>query len=114
MHYFSISGGPSEEPTKSASKHIMPNLCFCIQCDMQVTQCVLLHPGGETSTHYFSCSGRPSVDLTKNVDAIFFALFSINDDLVFLHLGRSVGDVLRPIVSEAQNVDELFFMIGWS
>jgi hypothetical protein len=28
MHYFSCSGGTGTDSTKSASRHIMPNLCF--------------------------------------------------------------------------------------
>jgi hypothetical protein len=27
-HYFSFSGRPGADPTKSASEHITPNLCF--------------------------------------------------------------------------------------
>jgi hypothetical protein len=29
-HYFSCSGGPGAVSRKSATGHVMPNLCFCI------------------------------------------------------------------------------------
>jgi hypothetical protein len=37
LHCFSSSGGPGAEPTKNTLWHIMPNLYFCIQCDLWVT-----------------------------------------------------------------------------
>jgi hypothetical protein len=34
---FSCSGGMSKDSTKNVMGHVKMNLCFCIQCDMQVT-----------------------------------------------------------------------------
>jgi hypothetical protein len=45
--------GPRANPAKSALGHAMPNLCFGVQWDLQVMQCVLVHSGRETSMHYF-------------------------------------------------------------
>jgi hypothetical protein len=36
MHYFSCSGGTCTNSTKSAPRHVTPNLCFCIQWDLRV------------------------------------------------------------------------------
>jgi hypothetical protein len=47
--------------TKSASGHVMLNLCFCSQWDLDDTQWILVRPGCETSMHYFSCLGGPGV-----------------------------------------------------
>jgi hypothetical protein len=57
---FFFSGGPIVVSIKSALRHVMPNLCFYIQWDMWVTECIPVHPGHETSTCYFSCSSEPS------------------------------------------------------
>jgi hypothetical protein len=37
MHYFSCSGGTGTDSRKCASRHVLPNLCFCIRWDMRVT-----------------------------------------------------------------------------
>jgi hypothetical protein len=42
-------------PTRSVPGHIALNMCFCILHDLEVTLCILLHPGRETSVHNFSC-----------------------------------------------------------
>jgi hypothetical protein len=51
--------------TKSMPTHVMPNLCFCIQWDPQVTKCISVPPESETLKHYFSYSGGTDTDLTK-------------------------------------------------
>jgi hypothetical protein len=65
---FSCSGGPGSDHTKSASGHVMLNLCFCIQWDIRVMVmlCVLVCPGHEMSMHYFLCSGGPGADPRKS------------------------------------------------
>jgi hypothetical protein len=65
-HYFPCSGGPGLDPIKSTPRHITPNLCFCIRCDIRVTYRVLVRPGQKMSMHYFSCSDGPGVDPTKS------------------------------------------------
>jgi hypothetical protein len=51
---------------KSASGHLVPNLCFCILCDLRVTCGILVHPRRETSMHYFSCFGGTGTDSIKS------------------------------------------------
>jgi hypothetical protein len=51
---------------KKCAGHITLNLCLYIRCNLQVTLCILVHPGFEKSMHYFSCSGGPSADPTKS------------------------------------------------
>jgi hypothetical protein len=36
-HYFSCLGVTSMDCTKAASKHFMPNMCFCIHWDLRIT-----------------------------------------------------------------------------
>jgi hypothetical protein len=54
MHYLSYSGGSGTDLTKSASGHIMPNLCF-------------LHPEG--SAGHIVHSGASGA---RNTDTLFF------------------------------------------
>jgi hypothetical protein len=54
---FSCSGGTGVVSINSVPEHVTPNLCFCIRCDL--TYCIPMHPGCETSTHYLSCSVGP-------------------------------------------------------
>jgi hypothetical protein len=35
MNYFSCPGGASTDSTKSESRDVTPNLCFCIRCDLR-------------------------------------------------------------------------------
>jgi hypothetical protein len=63
---FSCSGGLGAVSIKSTPGQVTPNLCFCIQWDLLVTQCIPVHPGRETSTHYFSCSGGTGTDSIKS------------------------------------------------
>jgi hypothetical protein len=53
-HYFSYSGGSGMDLTKSASGHVMPNLCF-------------LHPNG--SAGHIVHSGASGA---RNIDTLFF------------------------------------------
>jgi hypothetical protein len=57
MNYFSCLGLPSAISIKSALRHVMPDLCFCIRSDLRVTYCILVHTGCEILMHYFSCLG---------------------------------------------------------
>jgi hypothetical protein len=59
-HYFSCSGGTGTYSTKSVVGHVTANLCFCIRWDLQVMQCIPVHPGHETSS-------RTSMYYTKNM-----------------------------------------------
>jgi hypothetical protein len=52
-HWFSCSGGPGADSTKSALEHVTTNMCFCIRWDLWVMLIVLLHPGCKTSSHSF-------------------------------------------------------------
>jgi hypothetical protein len=63
---FFMLGGPSAVSRKSATRHVIPNLCFCIWWDLRVKQCIPVRLGHETLTHYFSCFGEPDTDLTKS------------------------------------------------
>jgi hypothetical protein len=54
------------DSTKSASRHITPNLCFCIYWNLWVTYGILVHPGYEMLMHFFSCSGGTGRDSTKS------------------------------------------------
>jgi hypothetical protein len=62
MHYFSCLGGTGTDSRKSAMRHVIPNLCFCIRWDMQVMLCIPVHPGCKMSTRYFSCSRGTDTD----------------------------------------------------
>jgi hypothetical protein len=44
-HYFSSWRGPGVVSIKSTPGYTMPNLHFCIQLDLWVTLCILVHPG---------------------------------------------------------------------
>jgi hypothetical protein len=66
MQYFSFSAGIRTDYIKSVPRYVTPNLCFCIQHNLQVAQFVLVHPGRETSTHYFSRLVVPGADTTKS------------------------------------------------
>jgi hypothetical protein len=66
----------------------MPNLCFCILCDLRVTKCLTVGLVHEMSTHYFSYSGGPS--------AVSIKLHRISYvELVLLHPVGSMGDVVH-------------------
>jgi hypothetical protein len=64
--YFSCSGGSGVCPTKSTSRHVTTNSCFCIWVDLWVTYYVLVHPRHETLTHYLLCLGGPGVAPIKS------------------------------------------------
>jgi hypothetical protein len=93
--------------TKSVAGHVMLNPYFCIRWYLWATYCILVHHVCEILTHYFSCSGGTGVDRTKKCVETRYVV------LVFLHPVRSVGHIEWSIMSEAQNVDALFFMLEW-
>jgi hypothetical protein len=76
------------EPTRSAPGHVTLNMCFCILCDLEVTLCVLVHPGRETSLHYFHVLVGPCGSHRKRTGTHYV-------ELMFLHPVRSVGHVMR-------------------
>jgi hypothetical protein len=74
---------------------------------VQVTQCILVHPGSELSTHHFSCSGGTGTDLTKSASG------HIMSNLCFSHPEGSVRHVVHSGASGARDIDALFFVIQW-
>jgi hypothetical protein len=94
------------DTTKNASRHIMSNLCFCIQCDLQVAYYILVQPRREMSTQYFSCSGGPSVNYRK----ITLGPVMLNLCFVSTVICGSCGVIW---CIWAPNVDALFLMLGW-
>jgi hypothetical protein len=68
---------------KSASGHVMLNLCFCIRWELWVTWCILMRPVRETSIHYFSCFSGTGTSLTKSASGhvVLNMSFSILWDL---------------------------------
>jgi hypothetical protein len=114
MHYFSYSCGPGADPTKSTLGHVMPNICFCILCDMRVTYCILVLPEHKISMYYFSFSSEASAEPTKSAPGLVML------NMYFLHLVRPAGHVVRSCafgvrnvttLFEVQNVNTLFFML---
>jgi hypothetical protein len=59
VHYFSCPVGTCTDWTKSAMGQVVLNLCFSIWWDLQVTYCIPVRPGYETSLHYYSFSSGP-------------------------------------------------------
>jgi hypothetical protein len=58
--------------------------------------------------HYFSCSGGTGTSSTKKHVMKHYA------ELVFLHPEGSMVHVVQFGESGVQNIDILFFMLGWS
>jgi hypothetical protein len=87
MHYFSCSGGPSTDLTKSTMGHIRPNFCFCIWRDLgHIVHFVC--PGRKMSKHYFHARVRPDGFDKKNIE-------TCHAKLVFLHPVGSAGHVVH-------------------
>jgi hypothetical protein len=86
----------------------MPNMCFCIQWDMRVTLCGLVHSGHETSMNYFSCSCGTGMDSTKKLAGTRYT------KLVFFHPMGYVGHVVHSSASGARNIDAEFFLLRWA
>jgi hypothetical protein len=76
---------------KSAPGHITPNLCFCLQWDLRVTESILEHPGCESQPTIFSARVGP-VRIPKKRTGTYYA------KLVFLH---SVGYAGHKVLSGA-------------
>jgi hypothetical protein len=105
-HYFSCSGGPGTFSIKSMLGHVMPNLCFCIWWDLR------------------SRSASWCVRGVKHRSSIFHARVGLVGfhkkrarkcyaKHVFLPPVGSGGHVVHFGASRPQNVDALFFMLGW-
>jgi hypothetical protein len=92
--------------TKSVLRHVTPNLSFCILWDLWVTLYISVIPGHETLTHYFSCSCRTERFHKKRATTRYV-------ELVVLHPVGAAGHVVHSGASGAQNVNALFFVLGW-
>jgi hypothetical protein len=104
-HYFSWSGELDAVSIKSASRHLMPNLYFCIRWDLRVNI-------------VYSGASRP-----RNVNALFFMLGwdwyrfykkhirTRYVEVVFLDLVGYAAHVAHSCASGARNVNALF---SWS
>jgi hypothetical protein len=58
------------------------------------------------SMHYFLCSGGTGTDSTKSVLGHVMLNF-------FLHPMGSAGHIVHSGASRAQNINTLFFLLGW-
>jgi hypothetical protein len=67
-----------------------------------------VHSECETSTHYLSFPVGPGADSTKKCTETRYV------KLVFLYPVGSTGHVVCSGVSEARNVDAVFFTQGWA
>jgi hypothetical protein len=106
-HYFSCSGGPIAVSIKSAPGHVTPNLCFCIRWDLRVTQCIPVYPGHNTSIHYFHAWVGP-LRIKKKCAGKSYT------EIVFLPPVGYASHVVHSSASWAQNVNAVFFMLGWA
>jgi hypothetical protein len=102
---FLCSGGTGKDSTTGVSGQVMPNLCFCIRWDLQVTWCIQVLTRHKMSTQYFSCLGGSGVASKKAHDTRYAEL------VVFILW--AAGHVVHSGVPRAQNINALFFMLGW-
>jgi hypothetical protein len=84
----------------------MPELCFCILCDLWLTLCTRVHSGRGMLMHHFLCSGVPGAGPTRRMTG------HITLNLCFTHLVQYAGHVVHSGASGERDIDALFSMLG--